>query len=44
MSLRLSRTFSNRFSLSQEQGSEVITGYKGMMVQSKPGPKDQFDE
>ncbi|KAF2796424.1 COX4-domain-containing protein [Melanomma pulvis-pyrius CBS 109.77] len=24
------------------QGSEPITGYKGMLVQSKPGPKDQF--
>ncbi|KAF2810791.1 mitochondrial cytochrome c oxidase-like protein subunit V [Mytilinidion resinicola] len=26
------------------QGSEPITGYKGMLVQSKPGPKGQFDE
>lgn len=27
----------------RKQGSEPITGYKGMLVQSKPGPKDQFD-
>jgi len=26
------------------QGSEPITGYKGMLVQSKPGPKGQFDD
>ncbi|ORY18013.1 mitochondrial cytochrome c oxidase-like protein subunit V [Clohesyomyces aquaticus] len=28
----------------RNQGTEVITGYKGMLVQSKPGPKDQFDD
>ncbi|KAF2118868.1 mitochondrial cytochrome c oxidase-like protein subunit V [Lophiotrema nucula] len=26
------------------QGTEPITGFKGMLVQSKPGPKDQFEE
>ncbi|KAF2471385.1 COX4-domain-containing protein [Lindgomyces ingoldianus] len=26
------------------QGTETITGYKGMMVQSKPGPKNQFGD
>jgi len=26
------------------QGSEPITGYKGMLVQSKPGPKNQFED
>ncbi|KAF2180192.1 COX4-domain-containing protein [Zopfia rhizophila CBS 207.26] len=26
------------------QGSEPITGFKGMLVQSKPGPKDQFKD
>ncbi|OCL12629.1 COX4-domain-containing protein [Glonium stellatum] len=28
----------------KEQGTEPITGYKGMLVQSKPGPKGQFDD
>jgi len=40
----LSHVLGIRLTSLQAQGSEPITGYKGMMVQSKPGGPDAASE